>query len=33
MDADDEFGYDDEEMTAEQVAEMDRVEREAFQGK
>jgi hypothetical protein len=32
MDADDEFGFDEEEMTAEQLVEMDRIEREAFQG-
>ena len=32
VDADDEFGFGDEEMTAEQLAEMDCIEREAFQG-
>jgi hypothetical protein len=28
--ADDEFGFGDEEMTAEQLAEMDCIERDAF---
>jgi hypothetical protein len=32
-DADDEFGFDEEEMTVESLAEVDRIEREAFQGK
>lgn len=33
VDVDDEYKFDDDEITAEGLAEIDRIEREAFRGK